>query len=91
VHAADTDLTPVDLGSYSSRVSLMCGLAAIQAADRLRAAARWHRSVSPHVEASHISLRAFTSPQTRASSGTPMHSETSPVRVVSANACIAEK
>ena len=60
-------------------------------AARRRAAARWHRSVSPHVDASHISLRAFTSPQTRASSGTPAHSETSPVRVVSANACIAEK
>src|SRR5262247_817717 len=36
VHPADTDLTPVDLGSYSSRVTLMCGLAAIQAAMRLR-------------------------------------------------------
>src|SRR3990170_5679979 len=38
VQAADTTLTPVDLGSYSSRVTLMCGLAAIQAAERLRAA-----------------------------------------------------
>ena len=28
----DTDLTPVDLGSYSSRVTLMMGNAAIQAA-----------------------------------------------------------
>jgi len=37
VHPADTDLTPVDLGSYSSRVTLMCGMAAIQAAQRLRA------------------------------------------------------
>ncbi len=37
VHPADTDLTPVDLGSYSSRVTLMCGNAAIQAAERLRA------------------------------------------------------
>ena len=37
VHAADTDLTPVDLGSYSSRVTLMAGNAAIQAAERLRA------------------------------------------------------
>jgi CO/xanthine dehydrogenase Mo-binding subunit len=37
VHPADTDLTPVDLGSYSSRVTLMAGNAAIQAADRLRA------------------------------------------------------
>jgi 4-hydroxybenzoyl-CoA reductase subunit alpha len=38
VHPADTDLTPVDLGSYSSRVTLMCGMAAIQAATRLREA-----------------------------------------------------
>lgn len=33
---SDTDLTPVDLGSYSSRVTLMCGNAAIQAAQRLK-------------------------------------------------------
>ena len=33
---ADTDLTPVDLGSYSSRVTIMAGNAAIQAATRLR-------------------------------------------------------
>jgi len=36
VVTADTDLTPVDLGSYSSRVTLMTGNAAIQAADRAR-------------------------------------------------------
>jgi 4-hydroxybenzoyl-CoA reductase alpha subunit len=36
VHAADTSLTPVDLGSYSSRVTLMCGVAVLQAATRLR-------------------------------------------------------
>lgn len=34
---ADTDLTPVDLGSYSSRVTFMAGNAAIQAAERARA------------------------------------------------------
>jgi 4-hydroxybenzoyl-CoA reductase alpha subunit len=33
---SDTDLTPVDLGSYSSRVTLMMGHAAIQAAERAR-------------------------------------------------------
>lgn len=33
---ADTDLTPVDLGSYSSRVTLMVGNAAIEAAERAR-------------------------------------------------------
>ncbi|MDQ6829093.1 MAG: molybdopterin-dependent oxidoreductase [Gemmatimonadota bacterium] len=32
----DTDLTPVDLGSYSSRVTMMTGNAAIQAAERAR-------------------------------------------------------
>jgi 4-hydroxybenzoyl-CoA reductase alpha subunit len=37
VHPADTSLTPVDLGSYSSRVTLMCGQAALQAGERLRA------------------------------------------------------
>jgi len=37
VVTADTDLTPVDLGSYSSRVTLMTGNAAIQAAERARA------------------------------------------------------
>ncbi len=33
---ADTDLTPVDLGSYSSRVTLMMGHAAVEAAERAR-------------------------------------------------------
>src|SRR5256884_2823570 len=33
----DTDLGPVDLGSYSSRVTLMAGNAALQAAGRGRA------------------------------------------------------
>ena len=33
---ADTSLTPVDLGSYSSRVTLMTGNAAIEAARKLR-------------------------------------------------------
>ncbi len=36
VVTADTDLTPVDLGSYSSRVTLMTGNAAIEAALKLR-------------------------------------------------------
>ncbi|MDD5542369.1 MAG: molybdopterin-dependent oxidoreductase [Acidobacteriia bacterium] len=36
VLTADTDLTPVDLGSYSSRVTLMSGNAALQAAERAR-------------------------------------------------------
>jgi CO/xanthine dehydrogenase Mo-binding subunit len=33
---ADTDLTPIDLGSYSSRVTFMAGNAAIEAATKLR-------------------------------------------------------
>jgi len=37
VITGDTDLTPVDLGSYSSRVTLMTGNAAIEAARKLRA------------------------------------------------------
>jgi|DewCreStandDraft_5_1066085.scaffolds.fasta_scaffold00159_54 4-hydroxybenzoyl-CoA reductase alpha subunit len=36
VVTADTDLTPVDLGSYSSRVTVMAGNAAVEAAERLR-------------------------------------------------------
>jgi CO/xanthine dehydrogenase Mo-binding subunit len=35
--SADTDLTPIDLGSYSSRVTFMAGNAAISAANQLRA------------------------------------------------------
>ncbi len=34
---ADTDTTPIDLGSYSSRVTFMAGNAALQAARRMRA------------------------------------------------------
>lgn len=36
VHTGDTGLTPVDLGSYSSRVTVMMGNAAIEAAGRVR-------------------------------------------------------
>lgn len=36
LHVADTHLTPVDLGSYSSRVTMMVGHAAFQAAERAR-------------------------------------------------------
>jgi 4-hydroxybenzoyl-CoA reductase subunit alpha len=51
VVTADTDLTPVDLGSYSSRVTLMTGNAAKEAAEKLRGllldAAAKHLEVSP--------------------------------------------
>ncbi len=33
---ADTDLTPIDLGSYSSRVTFMAGNAALEAAQKMR-------------------------------------------------------
>jgi len=56
VHPADTSLTPVDLGSYSSRVTLMCGVAAIQAAERLRAAI--FEAVAQKLEVSPASLVA---------------------------------
>src|SRR5689334_1289913 len=36
VIAADTDLTPIDLGSYSSRVTMMAGNAALRAAEDVR-------------------------------------------------------
>ena len=38
VVTGDTGITPVDLGSYSSRVTIMAGNAAVQAAEKLRAA-----------------------------------------------------
>src|SRR6202011_4083417 len=34
--SADTDLTPIDLGSYSSRVTFMAGQVAVSAANQLR-------------------------------------------------------
>ncbi|HTK94816.1 MAG TPA: molybdopterin cofactor-binding domain-containing protein, partial [Terriglobales bacterium] len=37
VIAADTDLTPIDIGSYSSRVTFMNGNAALRAAEELKA------------------------------------------------------
>jgi 4-hydroxybenzoyl-CoA reductase alpha subunit len=36
VFSSDTDLTPVDLGAYSSRVTFMCGIAAQEAGRKLR-------------------------------------------------------
>src|SRR5262249_40101775 len=36
LYTGDTDLGPVDLGSYSSRVTIMAGNAALQAAERAR-------------------------------------------------------
>ena len=50
----DTDLTPVDLGSYSSRVTLMVGQAAIQAAERARD--KIAEAVAEHMELPKDSL-----------------------------------
>ncbi len=56
VVAADTDLTPVDLGAYSSRITLMVGNACLEAAKKLRkkvsesVARRWE------IPASRVSL-----------------------------------
>ncbi|MDP6377311.1 MAG: molybdopterin-dependent oxidoreductase [Pseudomonadales bacterium] len=47
----DTDLTPVDLGSYSSRVTLMVGQAALQAAERAR-------DIIAEAVAEHLSVAA---------------------------------
>ena len=48
---ADTDLTPIDLGSYSSRVTFMAGNAALQASQKMRdllvAAVSEHLEVEP--------------------------------------------
>jgi 4-hydroxybenzoyl-CoA reductase subunit alpha len=57
VHPADTSLTPVDLGSYSSRVTLMCGVAAIQAATRLRGAITAAVAAKLEVAADRIAFR----------------------------------
>jgi 4-hydroxybenzoyl-CoA reductase alpha subunit len=51
---ADTDLTPVDLGSYSSRVTLMVGHAAKQAAERARD--KIAEAVGQHMEVAKESL-----------------------------------
>jgi 4-hydroxybenzoyl-CoA reductase subunit alpha len=51
VIAADTDLTPIDLGSYSSRVTFMAGNAALRAAEDVKknivSAAARHMNCAP--------------------------------------------
>jgi len=51
---ADTDLTPVDLGSYSSRVTFMAGNAAVEAAGKVRD--RVVRAVAEKLEANPSDL-----------------------------------
>ena len=55
VYSGDTDLGPVDLGSYSSRVTLMAGNAALQAAERARALLA--EAVSKHLGVPQEQLR----------------------------------
>ena len=64
VYTGDTDLGPVDLGSYSSRVTLMAGNAAIQAAERakaLLAEAASERLASPKEQLRFAAGRVFDS------------------------------
>jgi 4-hydroxybenzoyl-CoA reductase subunit alpha len=54
VVTADTDLTPVDLGSYSSRVTLMSGNAALQAAERARQIIALHAAKKLEIPAERV-------------------------------------
>jgi len=54
VVTADTDLTPVDLGSYSSRVTLMTGNAAIQAAERAKEILAGHAGRKLEIPATRV-------------------------------------
>src|SRR5256712_529936 len=56
VVTGDTDLTPVDLGSYSSRVTLMTGNACIQAAERAREMIRRHAATKLAVPAERLAF-----------------------------------
>ncbi len=56
VVTADTDLTPVDLGSYSSRVTLMTGNAALQAAERAREILAGHAARKLEVPATRVTF-----------------------------------
>jgi 4-hydroxybenzoyl-CoA reductase subunit alpha len=58
VVTADTDLTPVDLGSYSSRVTLMSGNAALQAAERARAILARHVAAKLAIPADRLVFAA---------------------------------
>jgi 4-hydroxybenzoyl-CoA reductase subunit alpha len=56
VVTADTDLTPVDLGSYSSRVTLMSGNAALQAAERAREILAMHAARQLEIPANRLTF-----------------------------------
>ncbi|MBI1742016.1 molybdopterin-dependent oxidoreductase [Candidatus Acetothermia bacterium] len=54
---ADTDLTPIDLGSYSSRVTLMMGNAAVEAATNMKKILCEAASMKLEVPVDRIELR----------------------------------
>lgn len=60
VETADTTLTPVDLGSYSSRVTFMAGNAALAAARKLREQLTEAVAAHLHVPAEHLVLENDT-------------------------------
>ncbi len=60
--AADTDLTPIDLGSYSSRVTFMAGNAALRAAEDVK-----KNIVSAAAKRMECALRKMSSCATTAS------------------------
>ena len=78
VIAADTDLTPIDLGSYSSRVTFMSGNAALRAAEEVKknivSAAARNMSCAPEavvMRSDHVWKRGTTT-----SDGDPTMSDT---------------
>lgn len=56
VVAADSDLCPVDLGAYSSRITLMVGNACVDAAKKLRKVVVQHLAASWEIEPKRINL-----------------------------------
>jgi 4-hydroxybenzoyl-CoA reductase alpha subunit len=54
--SADTDLTPVDLGAYSSRVTFMCGNACIDAARKIKKQVREAVAESWGAKAKQVAL-----------------------------------
>jgi CO/xanthine dehydrogenase Mo-binding subunit len=56
VKTQDTDLCPVDLGSYSSRVTFMCGNAALEAASQIEALIRRYAAVKWECSLSDVLL-----------------------------------
>src|SRR2546425_3232091 len=69
--AADTDLTPMDLGSYSSRVTFMAGNACLQAAKEMKAKIAQAASQLLQAPAQNLLHRnnQITDPQTENSVG----------------------